>query len=307
MNTMTKFFFVVLALAGMTLSPAFADGEVCSASDKSRAEGALSKAEAAEKAGRTLDAYRAARSLSMLECAAKGVGRRDGLIERSSKKLGMEAEKAGRFGEAFEYFSTPLNYGRLDDRELNAAADRNMLKYAKSKPEDYKVVSQAAEYFKGRDNASSLNQVRGIARQSGDEALAKEEKDFTSNRKSLGTLEIARRWLEIAGDSKRADSRAVQRGDTLLAEGTVSSIERAMQYYSFAGSKSGEKKAQERARKLGEDAARKGDHSLAARFYALSGDEAKAAAVEKQKEKAETKRQDKFKQDQKSLEKELGL
>ena len=307
MNAMTRFFFVTLTLASVTASPAFADGEACPASDKSRAEAALSKVEAAEKAGRTLEAYRAARSLSMLECAAKGVGRRDGLIERTSKKLGMEAEKAGRFGEAFEYFSTPLNYGRLDDRELNAAADRNMLKYAKSKPEDYKVVSQAAEYFKGRDNASSLNRVRGIARKSGDKALAKEEKDFASNRKSLGSLEIAKRWLEIAGDSKRADSRAVQRGDTLLAEGTVGSIERAMQYYSFAGSKSGEQKAQARARSLGDAAARKGDHGLAAKFYALSGDEAKAAAVEKQKEKAEAKRQDKFKKDQKSLEKELGF
>ena len=104
MNAMTRFFFVTLTLASVTASPAFADGEACPASDKSRAEAALSKVEAAEKAGRTLEAYRAARSLSMLECAAKGVGRRDGLIERTSKKLGMEAEKAGRFGEAFEYF-----------------------------------------------------------------------------------------------------------------------------------------------------------------------------------------------------------
>jgi hypothetical protein len=99
----------------------------------------------------------------------------------------------------------------------------------------------------------------------------------------------------------------VQRGDALLAENTVRSIELAMEYYHFADNQAKAKQAQERAGKLGDDAARKGEHGLAARYYGLSGDRTKMKAVEKQKEKTESKRQDQFKKDQQALEKELGL
>ena len=50
---------------------------------------------------------------------------------------------------------------------------------------------------------------------------------------------------------------------------------------------------------------------MAAQFYILAGDNAKAAALEKKMEarddKGEAKRREQFKKDQKSLEKELGL
>lgn len=306
MNTMTKFIFVVLALASMAPLPAFADGEVCSASEKKTADGMLRKAEDAEKAGKLKDAYKAAtQSIPAIHCAGNGYKRRDGVVERTSKKLGAESEKSGKFGEAHEYFSAPFRMGRVD--YPLADADRTMLKHAKANPDNYKVVSQAASYFDQREGKPHLKEVRDIAKNSGDKALTQEEKSFKSNRKSFDMLEKARGWLEIAGQGKLANARAEQRGDALLADSTVSSVELAMQYYNFADSKRGEKKAQERARQLGDDAARKGDNGLAAKFYELSGDEAKAAAVEKQKEKAEVKRQDKFKQDQKSLEKELGL
>lgn len=305
MNSKTKFIFVALVFACMTQA-AFADGEECSASEKKKAYGVLRKAEDAEKAGKLKHAYDAAiQSTSSIHCADNGYKRRDGVVERTSKKLGAEAEKSGKFGEAHEYFSAPFRMGRLD--YPLADADRTMLKHAKANPDNFKVVSQAASYFDQREGKPHLKEVRGIAKSSGDKALTQEEKSFKSNPKSFAALEKAKGWLEIAGQGKLANARAEQRGDALLGDSTVGSIELAMQYYDFANSKRGEKKAQERARKLGDDAARKGNPGLAGKFYDLSGDESKAAAAEQQKEKAEVKRQDKFKKDQKSLEKELGL
>lgn len=305
MNTKTKFIFVVLALAGMAPLPAFADGEMCSASDKSRAEGALRKAEEAEKAGRNKDAYQTATSsFGEPACAANGYKRRDGLIERTSKKLGAEAEKAGRFGEAFDYYSAP--YQSRVDYPL-ADADRAMLKHAKAKPDDFKVVSKAVRYFDQRDGKPNLKEVRALARSGGDKMLAREEKTFAPHKDSLSDLQKAKDWFDLAGDSKPARARAEKRGDTLLAQGSFRSVERAFAYYQFAENPKKTNTAKDRARTLGDQHAGKGDHGLAAKFYGLSGDEAKAAAVEKQKEQAETKRQGKFKKDQKSLEKELGL
>jgi len=309
MNAMTKFVFVALALAGMTAPAAFADGEACSASETRTADGMLRKAEEAEKTGRNKDAYQIATGhFGEPACAANGYKRRDGLIERTSKKLGAEAEKAGRFGEAFEYYSAPYRMGRLD--YPLADADRAMLNYAKARPDDYKVVSQAAGYFDQREGKPHLKEARALARSGGDRMLAKEEKTYSglaSPQGSLKDLEKAKLWFVVAADLKPVNARAEKRGDALLAEGTVRSIEVALQYYGLAENRSKEKQARERAGKLGDAAARRGDHGLAARFYALSGDEAKAAAVEKQKEKAEARRQEKFKKGQKSLEKELGL
>jgi hypothetical protein len=306
MNSTMKFIFVGAVIACMTAPAVYADGEACSASETKVSDEMLRKAEEAEKAGRIQDAYKAAtRSIPSIHCAGNGYKRRDGMIERTSKKLGAEAEKAGRFGEAYEYYRAPERHGRADYDLANA--DRAMLKYAKAKPDDYKVVSEAANYFARREISSSLNEVRAIARRGGDKMLAKEEKTFAAHKDSLDDLRKAREWLDLAGAAKGANARAEQRGDTLLAEGSFRSVEQAFSYYNFAENPKKLNAAKDRAHKLGDDAARKGDHGLAAKFYDLSGDEAKAAAVAKQKEKTETKRQDKFKQDQKSLEKELGF
>lgn len=306
MRRMARCCIVAVGVGVIVAPAALADGEGCSAAETKTADGILRRAEEAEKAGNTKDAYRAASgSIPAIHCAGDGYRRRDGIAERTSRKLGAEAEKSGRFGEAHQYFITPYRMGRADYSLSDA--DRTMLKHAKANPGNYDAVSEAASYFSRREIASSLKEVRGIAKISGDKLLAQEEKSFASNRHSLDTLGKARDWLEIAGEGKRANARATQRGDSLLGNETVTSLELAIQYYNFADDKRGEKKAQELARKLGDAAARKGDHGLAGRFYELSGDQAKAAAAEQQKEKAEVKRQGQFKQDQKSLEKELGL
>jgi hypothetical protein len=305
MRSIATVSFAIIVVAALSAPAAFADGEGCSASEKREAEGALRKAEEAEKAGKYKDAYKfATSSFGEPGCATNGYKRREGLVERTSKKLGAEAEKAGRFGEAFKYYYAPYSYRTTYSL---ADADRAMLKHVKANPDDYKAASQAVDYFKGREGTPHLQEVRASAKRAGDRMLAKEEKTFAARKDSLADLQKAKEWLELAGEGKRANTRAVQRGDTLLAEGGIRSMELAFQYYDFARDKQKLESAKSRARKLGDDAAAKGDHGLAAKFYELSGDKSRVKAAEKQKEKTETQRQDQFKKDQKSLEKELGL
>lgn len=299
---------VCLALATLTLPPARADGEVCTDAQKAQAESGLKKAEDAERAGRLKDAYAAIRATSSFECAANGYKRRDALLERLSRKLGEEAEKAGRYGEAFDYYRAPQSVRA--DYDLSDA-DRALLKHVKAASGDYKVVSSAASWFEQRGNPASLGETRAIARASGEEALAAEERAFAATRNSLNELGKARQWLELAGDAKAISARAAQRGDALLAHGAFSSVERAFQYYDFAGNRQKLKSAQDRARRLGDEYAKNGQTRVAAQFYELAGDSARAAALgkknEARNEKAEGKRQQQFQKDQKSLEKELGL
>ena len=271
-------------------------------------EAALKHAEDAERAGRLKEAYAAVSAISNAECAANGYQRRDALFARVSKKLGDDAEKAGRYGEAFDYYRAPHSYRA--DYDL-ADADRALMKQVKASPDNFKVVSSAAHWFYTRANQGSLRETRAIAEASGKKMLAAEDKAFAATRTSLRELQKAREWLELAGNVKPTDARAVQRGDTLLAQGGFSSVERAFQYYEFAGNQQKLKGAKERARQLGDQHAKDGQTRVAAQFYELAGDSAKAAAVTKKSEarneKAEAKRQDQFQKDQKSLEKELGL
>jgi hypothetical protein len=305
MRSIATVSFAIIVVAALFAPAAFADGEGCTAGEKKAVEGALKKAEEAEKAGRYKDAYQTATSyFGEPGCAANGYKRHDGLIERTSKKLGAEAEKAGRFGEAHEYYIAPQR--RRADYPL-ADADRAMLRHAKANPDNYKIVSQAVDYFNSREGKPHLKEVLALATNGGDKMLAKEEKAFAARKDPLADLQKAREWLDLAGEGKRANARAVQRGDTLLAEGSIRAVELGFQYYDFARDKQKLESAKNRARKLGDDAAAKGDHGLAARFYGLSGDKSRVKAAEKQKEKVEAGRQEKFKKEQKSLEKELGL
>jgi len=306
----TNTIVVVSFAATVVAAPlARADGEPCTPGDVQQAETLVRQAEGAETAGRSKEAYTAATSRASWHCAKNSYQRRNGLIERTSKKLGDEAEKAGRYGEAFEYYRAPQHHGRSD--QGLADADRALLKQVKAQPGDYKIVSFAAGYFTQRGTNSSLEATRAVAKTSGENALAAEAKAFAASRQSLKELQQARDWMEIAGDVSPVNARAVQRGDVLLAHGAISSVERALLYYDFAHNEQRRKSAQNRARQLGDEHVKTGETAVAAQFYMLAGDEAKAAALEKKREsrddKAETKRREEFKKDQKSLEKELGL
>jgi hypothetical protein len=111
--------------------------------------------------------------------------------------------------------------------------------------------------------------------------------------------------------SGKVFERAEKRGDTLAADDARRSIENAIAYYEFAEKPQKARGVRDRARKLGDEHARKGENRLAVEFYQIAGDSSKAEALEKkseaEKQKSESARQDKFKKDQQSLEKELGL
>ncbi len=307
MKTIAAFLVLIFGAAG-SASPVLASGGEemqCKPADIKRGDETLKRAESAERAGRMKEAYDIVRGDKGFGCAPNAYPRSEGILSRTGKKLGEEAEKAGRFDEAFGYFDALQQ--RTDVRDYSNT-DRVMLKHAKAKPEDLAVVSKAVGHFEKRGNQASLKETRALAKAAGEKALEKETKAFAAaGRDSRAELNDARRWFDLAAGPPRAQERAVQRADALLAEGTPSSVELAFEYYQFAHSEEKLKNARTRAQKLGDEAARKGDQGLAARFYALSGDKTKAAAVEKQKEKTETKRQQQFKKDQQSLEKELGL
>lgn len=306
----TSAILVASLAAAVVASPlARADGVPCTPAEVQQAETLVRQAEAAEKAGRSREAYTAATGRTPWDCAKDSYQRRNGLIERTGKKLGDEAEKAGRYGEAFEYYRAPQLHGRGDGNL--ADADRALLKQVKAQPGDYKLVSFAAGYFAQRGINSNLEATRAVAMASGENALAIEAKAFAASRQSLNELQRARDWFEITGDVSPVNARAVQRGDTLLAHGAISSVERAFLYYDFAHNEPKRKSAQNRARQLGDEHVKTGETAVAAQFYMLAGDEARAAALEKtmksRDDKAEAKRREQFKKDQKSLEKELGL
>jgi hypothetical protein len=112
------------------------------------------------------------------------------------------------------------------------------------------------------------------------------------------------------------------RFDSLFADDSYDSIERAGNYcdISLMGDAYSLKSdaVRVKAGKLGDEAEDRGDYALAERFYSLSGDNEKQDAMsrlieeneeqeERQQEETESKRQEKFQDDQKALEKELGL
>jgi hypothetical protein len=308
------------------------DGSVCYELDVKEASQFLNNMEAMEKKGKIKEAFDVATGPSP-GCMAddNADDRIFGVVERTYKKLGQQAEKAGQIYEAHKYYIYPYDiYYRQSEmyRERMkkyyslADANRTMLVYAKANRDDYKVVDEAINYFKSVDDAGvppQLKEVYGLAMRNGEKLLAKEDKDFTARKykAAFDDLKESKRWFELADDDRDAQARAKQRGEALLAEDSYDAVERAFNY-AFEYNSPKLETARFRASKLGDAAEQRGDLELAERFYGLAGDDAKHDAVvnkrntmqeqkEKQKEQAEAKRQDKFKKDQKSLEDELGF
>ena len=163
-----------------------------------------------------------------------------------------------------------------------------------------------------------LGKLEAIATNNGDAVLAEEDKVFaarntsvTAKAESLGELETARDWFELTGQEKRANDRALKRGDTLLMDDGRKSIRLAINYYDFAGNDKKIAAARDKAKRLGDTHLQKGDKVRAAEYYDIAGLSDKAVELskshEQEKEKSEAKRQEKFKQEQKSLEEELGI
>jgi hypothetical protein len=288
-------------LAVLTAPAAFADG--CPDNEVAAETAKLKKAEDYEKAGNLKEAYRAAGSVHW-ECLGNDAGkRRSALIKRVGRTLAEQAEKQGRLDEAFDWY---------EGSGLKDEADRVMLKRANANPDDSGVVGAAISHFKRRNDAARVKELRGIASRNVDKWLAAEEKAFAARRESRSELAKAKDWTYYAdsGFEKLAE-RAEKRGDTLAADNARRPIENAIAYYEFAGKAQKAQSLRQKARKLGDEHASKGEYILAAEFYRLAGDSDKAVALEQrseaERERTESARRDRFKKDQQSLEKALGL
>jgi hypothetical protein len=297
----TKFIFVVLALAVMNPPVVIADG--CPDKEIAAETLKMKRAEDSEKAGKLKEAFNTASTVAW-ECLGNEAGkRREALMKRVGRTLGDQEEKQGRLKEAFGWYQAS---------GLEADADRVMLKQANAKPDDTNAVGGAIDHFKRRNNEARVKELRGLASRNVDKWLAAEEKAFAARKESREELGKARDWVYYAGTgSAKVTERAEKRGDTLAADSARRSIENAIAYYEFAEKPQKAKGVRDKARKLGDEHASKGENKLAVEFYNIAGDTARAAALEKkseaEKQKTESARQDKFKKDQQSLEKELGL
>lgn len=347
MNAKTKNAFIVaIALASATLArPVFAEfGVDCHDPKYVKLKIAAKKTYedmlAHDKAGRTKAAFDAAKNFSA-DCASNNkqeIGRMEAaelaVLRKTSLKLGEQAESKGQFAEAYKYFSEYYH---------GIAADRVQMKIATAKPGDFETVRTGVNYFRNTQKylnetrpdeamdadrsarlkaiAGYLSKLQAIATKNGEKFLADEDKIFNARKTSvmakgntLAELNKARDWLGLFGQEKRANDRAVKRGDTLLADDSRKSLELAISYYSFARDEGKERKVREKARRLGDAHLKKGEKKIAADYYNLAGLGDKASKLEEsheaeeaEKEKAETKRQGQFKKGQKSLEQELGL
>lgn len=339
---------------------AVADSEECRATAATNAafEQRVREVEEIEKSGRTRDAF---------DESQKGVGcpfsnspywsRLHGVRERTSFKLGEDAEKKGDLENALKYFRD-YNHGM--------AADRVQYKIAGATPDHFQGVSDATFRLRGlrdglrkesdpRTKGRSYEQLKidaragivsaetagradpdlgkrisaldgylgklaALARDNGERFLAVEAKAF-AERRNLGgggdtgvqALNKARDWLSLIGQEKRADERAVQRGNELLKDDSRKALEAAIAYFGVdrRSNERNVRKVQERARQLGDANLAKGEKEIAADYYGIAGlDDKSRAIVEKheaESAKAEVKRQKQFKKEQKDLEKELGL
>jgi hypothetical protein len=282
------------------MQAAFADG--CRDSETAAEMVKMKKAEDFEKAGKLKEAFNTAKPIAW-ECGKDLGPRREALMKQVGRTLGNQEEKQGRFKQAFDWY---------EGSRLAADADRVMMKQVGAKPDDTNAVGGAIDHFKRRDNGERVKELRGLASRNVDKWLVAEEKSFATRRDSREELGQARSWVYYAGGgSGKVAERAEKRGDTLAADNARRSIEYAIAYYEFAEKPQKVKRIRDKARKLGDEHASKGESKLAVDFYRIAGDSAKAAGLEKkseaEKEKAESTRQGKFKKDQKSLEKELGF
>ena len=301
MNSISRLLIVAMGIASLGISSAFADGCPNSAIAAARAQ--LKKAEDAEKAGKPKEAHAAARAVAW-ECLGNEAGkRREAIIKRSGRTLGEQEEKAGRLSEAFSWF---------ENSGLPADADRVKLKQVKARSDDIGTVSSAIGHFTSRKNDAQVKELRALAAKNADQWLVTEDKLFATTTDSRDALSKTKDWLYYAGTGpKKAQERAERRGDALAAENGRRFLELAISYYSFANTPQKVKTVQDKARRLGESHARKGESEIAADYYKIAGLSAEAEKIHKQgeirKQQAEQQRQNQFKKDQQSLEKELGL
>ena len=280
--------------------PTWADDICPDPAEKSAAQVQLAQAKTLEAAGKLQEAHAAISKIS-LDCAPPNT---DGLKRKIASLIGAQAEQKGKLDEAVEW------YERAGDKN---AGSRVIGKIVSEKPDDIKAVARAIDFYRAYDDKAQEQAMRALALKNVDRVLAAEAKNFSTPLKgSLGDLRQAQDWTFYAQAGKdRVRARATERGDALVKEDSRVSLKKAMDYYFVADVKEGMAKVKTKAAGLAKQAEAKGDLEVAADYYQIADEGAKANAASKQadavKQKAEESRQKTFKKDQADLEKELGF
>lgn len=293
---------VAAMVAVLAWPPAARADSTCTDTDRAKDLRESQRAEELERSGRPGDAIKVMQTARNSECMpSAGLQRMKAVWARATRTLGEQAEKAGQFEAA---------HGHFLRGEHMADADRAMLRFAQANKSKAGALGRALHYFDQHGNAASAGEVRTLAEAAGKRWLQAEEKTFAGGRTaSLTELEQARDFLRLLGDkaARRANERAVQRGDMMVKGNTPRALEMARDYYGFADQRDKGESVQPIAQRLGDAANKRGEYRVAEQFYELSGDNAAIESMEKSREKAEGQRQKDFKKGQDELEKELKL
>ncbi|ODT43431.1 MAG: hypothetical protein ABS70_08135 [Nitrospira sp. SCN 59-13] len=302
MTRITCWHLVCVVALGLSGTPVWADSLCAEKALQAAADAQLKKAEDLERAGQPREAYAAAVKLDG-DCVSDA-NRHDGLKQRTAKAIGAEEEKKARLEDAFAWYvraKAPADAGRMQR------------KLVETQPDDINTLSHAIDYFSQQNDKAQEEAMRSQARKKVEQALADEDKRFSSVTKdSLHELGRARDWAYYAKTGEdRIRARAAQRGDTLASEEGRKFLRLAMSYYEQADRPDGVKKIREKARMLAKRHEGKGEGEIAAEFYAMAGDDKQAETVQKQTEQrqaqAEEGRKKTFKKEQADLEKALGF
>jgi len=229
-------------------------------------------------------------------------------------------------------------FNEADGKHEDAA--RVIMKAVRADPEGIEAVKEAKKAVtrtRDRDGvitklvpneAAYITELKGIASKNIAGFLEREDKNF--NKKTIDAfsqekssdklLELAHDWQKIFNNSdeaSRINSRAVKRGDDLVASTTAPpyahGLESAKKYFQIAGDHARLDKLKALAEKRGDAALATGHSSDAVQCFRIAGNSAKetrASARLKEDEKAmhkDEKSKKKFKKEADAMEKDLGI
>lgn len=304
-----------LLLAGLLgAAPLALADSVCNDQETRESNAKFKRALELEKAGKLEEAYASGNGRATF-CVDDFPKQREFEI-RVTRTLGKQAEDKGDLDKAYEW------YARLHD-ENTEHADRVMRNHIKAKPADKSVFGKALQHFRNRNSDADVKNLLDLALRNANDDLKKEEAAYAkvgaSHMNSAAAIEASRRHLESAQDwlyylPEKQDlprKRAEQRGDSASANDSREWLRTALNYYGFAESKQKQQTVRDKARRLADQHAKKGETRVAVEYYNIAGDDQKAMDLEKrsdaEKEKREEKRKEGFKKETDDLEKELNL
>jgi hypothetical protein len=304
MNEISKIGIMLALVMTFTAYVPMASADGCRTQEERAAAAQMRKAEESERGGRLKEAFALLEKIDSMCLGGDGDRRHAGMRQRIGLQLGRQEERQGRLAAAFEWYKRSNN---------EAEADRVKMQQVNASPRDRNLVSNAIDHFRFRNNDTRVAELRQLAAKNADLELADEDKAFAARKESFDELGKARDWLYLVGESaaKKLRERAERRGDTLFQEDTFRHLESAKRYFGMAEAKPKEKALQDKALRLAQAHEKQGEIAQARDFYHLAGAGAKGDELEKraetQHEKSEEKRQQRFKQEQGDLEKELGM